>query len=268
MPVEEDWIFLAGSIGIIIIFEVINLLNAMYNILFKELYYSYCNIIKDSRYSKKKYCLMYPCVGEYYRKSKFLFVGRAVNGWNTQFVCNRKNYSIVIKSIKASMKEKTRWIEDNEKGLNEYYNGNRSRFLKCCSRVLHEVTQKNIMMDSHWSKHIAWSNLMKIAPSKGGNPTDRECYAQLDICRDLFKLELDLLKPRFAFIFTGLNWFDNGDFTFVSPLGIKLKFVKDKVVKAIGTYKRTQLIITERPDNRREGFTNDMFVKSFKKYIV
>jgi len=53
---------------------------------------------------------------------------------------------------------------------------------------------------AEWTRHIAWTSLAKLGFADGGNPTEALWYQQQDRCRNLFRLELQTLKPGFVLI--------------------------------------------------------------------
>jgi len=58
-----------------------------------------------------------------------------------------------------------------------------------------------------WSRGMAWSNLCKVAPWDGGNPSDDLYSAQFPACRELLRLEVEALRPELVVVLTGKDWF-------------------------------------------------------------
>ena len=54
-----------------------------------------------------------------------------------------------------------------------------------------------------WIKKVAWSNISKIAPLEGGNPSDSLWNAQKDIIPAIIKKEVELLSPEIIVLVTG-----------------------------------------------------------------
>jgi hypothetical protein len=52
----------------------------------------------------------------------------------------------------------------------------------------------------NWTDTIAWTALAKLGFADGGNPTEALWYQQQDRCRNLFRLELQTLKPGMVLI--------------------------------------------------------------------
>ncbi|MBK9597361.1 MAG: hypothetical protein IPO60_03280 [Flavobacteriales bacterium] len=59
---------------------------------------------------------------------------------------------------------------------------------------------------------------MKIAPAEGGNPDMSEYAAHEPKAVELFQLELDELKPKYAIVLTNWEWAE----PFINHLGIEL----------------------------------------------
>ena len=57
-----------------------------------------------------------------------------------------------------------------------------------------------------WSSHLVWSNLYKLSPRDGGNPSGRLQNIQLDGCRALFNLEVETYRPGRLLLLTGWDW--------------------------------------------------------------
>lgn len=57
-----------------------------------------------------------------------------------------------------------------------------------------------------WPSHLAWSNLCKLAPAAGRNPSTGLWNAQLSSCIGLLKYEIDVLRPKRILFLCGLGW--------------------------------------------------------------
>ncbi|MBI1290689.1 hypothetical protein GC173_05540 [bacterium] len=51
-----------------------------------------------------------------------------------------------------------------------------------------------------WTSSIAWTALAKLGFADGGNPTEALWYQQQDRCRNLFRIELETLRPGMVLI--------------------------------------------------------------------
>lgn len=59
---------------------------------------------------------------------------------------------------------------------------------------------------NNWSSYVAWSDVCKVAPFEGGNPSDSLYYAQIEDCEEIFKVEVKALSPKAIIFFTGYGW--------------------------------------------------------------
>lgn len=165
----------------------------------------YVNLMKSTEgYSRLcPFCMQWG--SNWQRNEGILFVGRATNGWLTE----ERDVTLLLGDRNADNGEifncadQMRWIE-GQAGVREGYNTNSSAFW----RVIRKVSVNFYPED--WSSHVAWSNLCKVAPSGGGNPSNRLYSAQLDACLEILMEEIKFLSPRAVVILTGESW--SGDF--------------------------------------------------------
>lgn len=198
---------------------------------------------KDNDLIEKQFCLFYPTLGKnYLDKRELLVIGQATRGWSPEFRVHdvKTNYNkLVAESIDFSSGEEGRcpleWV--NEKW--EECNFSNSFFWNVTYKLVKAHYSKT---DENRNNSIAWSNLMKIAPTYG-NPNSWEMEAQVDNAANLFKQELDDLKPKNVLIITNLK-------TWARPILEKAKIefhqVNGEYAEAIGNYNRTKIIVTKR----------------------
>jgi len=128
--------------------------------------------------------------------SGLLFIGRATNGWGTD---STESVDVLFDGDNESRgfahPNQMSWLENHPS-----YNWQRSAFWRVVSNVSQSYTQ------GEWFNGIAWTNLYKIAPYDGGNPSNRLCYEQLPICQKILKNEIEILSPKFVILLTGENW--------------------------------------------------------------
>ncbi|MDO9014232.1 MAG: hypothetical protein Q7U84_05575 [Polynucleobacter sp.] len=60
--------------------------------------------------------------------------------------------------------------------------------------------------DEDWASKLVWSNLYKVSPQSGGNPSNFVCDLQLPGCLELLQLELEYHKPSRVVFATGMVW--------------------------------------------------------------
>ncbi|NVN97656.1 hypothetical protein HXX01_05565, partial [Candidatus Nomurabacteria bacterium] len=82
------------------------------------------------------------------------------------------------------------------------YNTNKSAFW----RVIRQVVSRLNIADSEnpeWPSHLVWSNLYKVAPATGGNPSSKLCSIQFNKCRSLLEKEIEIFAPKRLLCLTG-----------------------------------------------------------------
>ena len=146
--------------------------------------------------------------GNKYSAGGLMVVGRAVNGWTHDVspagltdnsVLNRFK-SAIYTSVNCPMT----WVT-NQWGATDCYNSRKSAFW----RVIREVTLQLCIAEhsgNDWSSHLVWSNLYKLSPRDGGNPSGTLQNIQLDGCRALFDLEIETYRPGRLLLLTGWDW--------------------------------------------------------------
>lgn len=129
-----------------------------------------------------------------------LFVGRATNGW----VSNTNDVNLLFGEPDATntifnRKDQLEWKENSPKG----HKSNYSPFWQ----FVKNVTQQHFKCKNGWTSHIAWSNLYKVSPIGEGNPNEQMKKEQLDVCKQILKMEIEILSPKFVVIPTGEDWY-------------------------------------------------------------
>jgi len=204
------------------------------------------NIRKVNRdNSEKEYSLFYPVLGkDFIKERSLLIVGQATNGWNPNFsvlnVLPDNIDTLVSEALNYSKEEEGKcaldWINNDWSKYKLY----RSFFWNVTYKVVQEHYGRG---DRDWNNIIAWSNLMKIAPTEGGNPDYAEREAQLESCSRLFQQEINDLKPKNVVIMTNLE-------TWAAPVldraGIIMQRKSDECVEAVGMFHGTKIIVTKR----------------------
>lgn len=154
------------------------------------------------------------CVGRHY-EGDLLVVGRAVNTWDgLQFypddLRDGKHATAFADQILRTATDGTgdngpmKWVSDDW-GASEGYNTRRSAFWRIAYSTISELSSEK-GAGNEWAERLAWSNLYKLAPAEGGNPSERLSMIQFSNCLKLFFLELEMLKPKNVLIMTGLDW--------------------------------------------------------------
>lgn len=214
-----------------------------------------------------------PFCGEKYfddgKECKLMLIGRATNGWD----------------LAVSLESALDFANDMERKVNTFgFNWVREYEGRLCSgneenpyllsRSAFWRTAKNVweklsgLEEIRWVEHIVWSNLYKVAPEEGGNPTTGMCNVQQVICKDLLREEIELYKPTHILLVTGWNWLSwRGKDSFISIFE-DAKLTGERYVVGTAYYKlsdssRIPIVITNRP----ECLKNDKYVDEVLKWF-
>lgn len=127
-----------------------------------------------------------------------LFVGRATNGWKDHDYNSDSFFGTGYGQL-FNLNDQMQWVEDSE-GPGNDYNTNSSPFW----RVVRAVTQE--YHPTNWSSYVAWTNVCKVAPWVGGNPSESLYQAEIKDCEDIFKKEVEALSPKVIVFLTSYVW--------------------------------------------------------------
>lgn len=113
-----------------------------------------------------------------------------------------------------------------------------------------------------WYQKIIWTNLYKIAPRKGGNPSEAWQKMQREVCVELLHAEIEFFNPTHILFMTGTDWFQpfRGMFQEVAELGVNHPSKKDAntvYAELLAAYKaqngiRSKVIVACRPEMREK----------------
>lgn len=106
-----------------------------------------------------------------------LFVGKAVNGWIHDKTDIDTLFGEDCHRIFARC-DQMKWVHNLENDVK--YNTKKSAFW----RVVKAISQ-NFYPKNEWYANVAWSNLYKIAPYKGGNPDKNLRKEQVKLCVEI-----------------------------------------------------------------------------------
>ncbi|HMT29747.1 MAG TPA: hypothetical protein PKD91_10740 [Bacteroidia bacterium] len=223
--------------------------NETYRNLFEKTFHVFRDRIKNTKNAQEKYCMFYPTVGlNYQMKQGFLLVGRATNGWTPAFDCINeypkfmKECSEYSKMELVSGKCPLQWVDEKLEEANDKIVANRSPFFQVGKAVIQNLypATKDV-----WTHNVSWSNLYKIAPAEGGNPSTTDCDAQWPGVKYLFEMEVEQLQPKYILIISGTEW--SKDF-----IGSLEKY-NGKYVEEIGWYKGAKVVVCSRPEQKPRG---------------
>ncbi len=125
-----------------------------------------------------------------------LFYGRANNGWISSSNDVEELFAEGDDDCIFARDNQMEWMAEDMVGD---YRPSSSAFIRTIRNVASEYYD-------NWSSHVAWSNLYKVAPWEGGNPSDALCYAQLEDCKKIMQKELAFTSPRAVVMLTGYYW--------------------------------------------------------------
>ena len=123
--------------------------------------------------------------------------------------------------------------------------------------------QLNIGDRNNWPSHLVWSNLYKIAPAAGGNPSDQLCNIQFLGCVDLFCYELERFRPKYLLMVTDKIWAND----FINriakvpdhPVNQDCNYVDHSGILTTPNGHRLRVVVAKRPEgNPEEIWTNQV----------
>lgn len=164
------------------------------------------------------------------KKSGLLFVGKAVNGWGKGDTDVTQLFDRANPDRIFAREDQMEWV-NNHWGNTYEYNTRKSAFW----RLIKNVTET--YYPEKWYSNIAWTNLYKVAPYKGGNPKGKLQNSQRKYCFDILKKEIEILTPKYV-IFLTSGW----ECTFIEHLkgSEEMKIVDEK---RWGKYETTMIEI-------------------------
>ena len=167
--------------------------------------------------------------GDKYENSaiKLLVIGRAINGWSNDFIVDNADelLSMWEKQERGELDclAKTRFLDkgktpislEETKGLEWVKTYIKSNKNYCCTetqsrfwsviKATTEALYQNNLKKGEWTKHIAWTNLAKLAPVSGGNPKGENWRIQKGLAPKILKKELEELKPTHILVIAKTN---------------------------------------------------------------
>jgi len=207
------------------------------------------------------YSLIYPSIGLKFHETGLVICGRATNGyyneWKIKNIIKEKKKIISMAKKDALNPWTTEQIEDYV---------STKPFFRITKKIL--INYYKVPKESY-ADYFAWSNLMKIAPSKGGNPNDKEYNAQIKLAKKIFKAEIDEYNPRNIVLMSGKITDDtNWAYDFIEELGLKPKIKSSgKIIESVYNYKKTKIITMIRPEIKQKNVTEDDIYRAIKKEL-
>lgn len=206
-----------------------------------------------------------------YAVGELMVVGRAVNGWSDGWLpVDCKNYDARVSIANATLESvespcPMQWVSESW-GKESDYNTKKSAFW----RVMNTLTDKLKIADiesNKWPSSLIWSNLYKIAPEEGGNPSERLCDIQFDYCVRLLNQEFTQWNPKKVLVLTGINW----AMPFLEKLGLEFnKSISTEYVDGScnsNLYGRNlTLVVAKHPQGKNETALVHEVVAEFGRY--
>lgn len=199
-----------------------------------------------------------PClVGKRFHSEsvKVMVVGRAVNGWEVEF----EDCSSLDATVNSVLTQKncmddfaTDWVLD-ENGKKYYYA--KSPFL----RMMRQLVGAFAGTEEDWQQRLAWSNLFKIAPRHGKNPSWLMIRKNISLYCEIIKEEINQNAPDIVVFVTDMNYFDpypnhNTFSSFLSLMDMtNLCNIRSEYVCIAGDFidnRNTKLVACKRPEGR------------------
>ena len=230
---------------------------------------------------------------------RFMLVGRAVNGWD-EYRIGEEEYLTRENFIESSImnllndkkaivfgKDRFEWIDTNhgkarntaragiDRGVvNGEYSLTRAQIWSYTKSIWDSLYGRETKLDERWFENIVWSNIYKIAPHNGDNPSDELQQKELEACKELLKQEIEYFKPTHIFLATARGyWFERFEdiFEYVEEKGTNISRGNNKnedYVEAIAKYiyedgSSANVVVACRPEGRaKDGYVNEV-VKYF-----
>ena len=212
----------------------------------ESLYGELFDLFYDSKWANDELAAFKMQVGDNYENGP-LFVGRAPNGW-TSFCPSEWNRNDFIQDpmLPDGDTNFSDWLANNG---NSHYSLSRSNFWKDAKRIFYGL------YDGDFSTDIAYSNLCKIA-LPDANPTDEQCYLQLDVCREILLAEIVELEPECIVFMTGYHgwaewFFDDWDEVTVDDVS------PDEVIKCSGEIGGCPFVVVHHPGYKNNYVRNE-----------
>ncbi|MBI1249132.1 hypothetical protein GC197_14975 [bacterium] len=211
---------------------------------------------------------------------ELMVVGRAVNGgtdgWNAEQVADEAFRRETIENLLEKRDQKRlQWVlgcwqksgrrcndcnarfqrrskqcpECNSDNTRKLYNTAKSQFWRVIRRVVLNLEFGQNSQTS-WANQVAWTNLYKVSPHGGGNPSSALCSLQWKHCEKILRHEITTWKPRRILFLAGYDWANN----FCKALGIHGSELKEtRFVQFTGIHSETnaKVVVGPHPQGKR-----------------
>lgn len=146
-------------------------------------------------------------------KRELMVVGRAVNGWTDDWSPVRAvdlagRLEIRAMTLRASQGDGSGcpmlWVSMSW-GARVGYNTKRSAFWRVIRRAVSDLGICDPDLPA-WPSSLTWTNLYKLSPAAGGNPSGALIRLQHDLCVELLRHEIVEYQPARMLFLTGMDW--------------------------------------------------------------
>ena len=204
-----------------------------------------------------------------------MVVGRAVNGWTKRkWTPEAFNSGInvqdfvdcVLKSVTASESCPMQWVSSAWSNSivtfpsnwayhnTQDYNSRKSAFWRVIRNVIGQLDLADIE-DAAWPSCLVWSNLYKVSPAVGRNPSGKQRSLQRENCILLLEKEIQIYKPRRLLFLTGYDWAE----PFLKHISPNILEVRNsRYVQAAGTFNSEndnvcRIVVAAHPERKLEA---------------
>ncbi len=177
----------------------------------------------------------WPLEGRHYKEApkRVLLVGRATNQWG------RHGLDVSGARAESDLSGSQQFVDDGKYAR-------RSRFWETARAVLASLGVARPADETHangWMQSLAWTNLFKVAPMAGWNPSAAVRGAVRQDCIELLRLEVEALRPDLVLALTGGDWLAE----FVTGLDLPLRPTGGRFVDGVARAPGTTWVVARHP---------------------
>ena len=192
---------------------------------------------------------------EYYNaKTKLMIVGRCLNGWEVDY----PDCSSIENTLNSILNQPSRFYDAiNEEGI-PYIDdkGNEKRYYYSKSPFWRLIKKVSIEYNGEkdWNEKFVWSNLYKVSPRRGGNPSWRFIKNKIPTYINIIKKEIETCNTSHILFITDMNWlnpYEQENLRFGNALNIEeIQGNSYKYVVGKGQYNGAKIVVCVRPEGR------------------
>lgn len=224
---------------------------------------------------------LWPMCGDKFDQ-KLMFIGRAVRGWRHGW----NPADMTDPGKRSEAREKSRqlseapanpierpmmWVirktgpsqrVDPKTGAKKReYNVNQSAFWRTIRDVYTRTALQGGKRSDDWPSYICWSNLYKISPKSGGNPSKELRKLQCRFATELIAEEIEQFAPARVLVMAGENWFR----PFAERMKLTVKRQPGAIVSVAQCDERTW-VIAPHPQGKKQKPLVDAIADAFARH--